>query len=1208
MVRDSRTTTSPGNATIQESSQGDHPDARGGQRLTPPLGSLLVRLVASEPFRALRDELATTGRAARQHVPHPAKAALAAALAQGQRVAWIARDSEVADRVADAVRSWVASPAEVVLLEPRSALPFERGELVVDESAGRVAALAAWSTGRPRLLITSLLAVAQPTIAVAQLATDALRLQAGDTLPLESVTRRCLELGYEPVPLVGGRGEFARRGGIVDLFPSGATGPLRIEWFGDTIESIRAIDPADQRSREPVGEALLLPASEFLLDAPRVAAARAAAERLSAASGAGDGLPPRLAADLEQWEHSIARGALERGDGLEIWAPLLVDARPFDHLGGALLLLDEPAELRDAATSLERQVEERRGALLTTRILPADWPASLPSASLLLDALTKAGAARLELSWSADTGRLVGATPSDPFSWHDPLVPAGRARALAEGLAGWRRGGARTVVISEQAGRLAELFAEAGERVEVGSTIDADPVDGSLTLLAGGLDGGFQGGIDGLTLITDRELFGATRVRRPVVHRRGITRESAERLTPGDHLVHIDHGVGIFVRMVRRGGFDDARDYLEIEYGGGDRVFVPVEQLSRIARYTGSDRPPLSQLGGGGWRRAKERAKRAADDLADELLRIYAARELARRPPLPPASPWLAEFEAAFPYRETPDQLTAIEAVKGDLVRARPMDRVIVGDVGYGKTEVALRAAFATLEAGRQVALLVPTTVLALQHIETFRRRLAAYPFRLELLSRSISTARQSEIVAALGRGEVDLVVATHRLLSKDISFKHLGLLIVDEEHRFGVAAKERLKALREELDVMTLTATPIPRTLNLALSGIRDLSTIETPPEDRQPVTTRVTEASLELVRDALLRELERGGQSYYVHNRVESIEAAAEQIRSLIPGAHVVVGHGQMEDRALERAMGEFVRGEAQVLVCTTIIESGLDIPNANTIIVDRADQLGLAQLYQLRGRVGRSSRRAWCYLLYRREDALSALARKRLKAIFDASHLGAGFQLALADLEIRGAGDLLGGEQSGHIAAVGFDLYAQLLAESVAQRRAEREGRPAPTPRRSAVIDLPVTAHLSEAYVADEGQRLDLYRRLGVADSAQGIAGIATELRDRFGALPPEAQRLLEVATLRAEASVAGLASLLMDEGHLAIRLGALDRRQALRNLDPLLGAPFELEGNLLRSRRALAPAAAWELAVAAVRLLAAAAPSAVPQAAAPNATLA
>lgn len=1164
------------------------------------LSALLARLHASPPFVELQQRLRRDRAASLIHVPHAAKAALGAALAQEARLVWIARNPEVAERVADSLRAWSAEPERVTLLEPRSSLPYERGELVVDESAGRVAALAAWASGECRILVTSLLAALQSSVDPSALAEESLSLVPGRRMSLDEATERVATLGYERVPLVGGRGEYARRGGILDCFPAGAQTPVRVEWFGDEIESIRSIDPATQRSGAPLTRAVLLPASEFPLTPAVVAQARRAAE--AHARRDGTELSPTLVADLARWESAPIP---ERGDALEVWSPLLAPSRPLDHFGEALAILDEPSELLSSAASLARQSADRFDVLKTTHILPTSWPSPIPPPADALKMLKTIGAQRLELTWSSEAGRIGTRETSDTFGWHDPLMPSGRTRQLAEGIESWQRDGARVVIVSEQAKRLSELLAEAGAATPVSDEISKDPKPKSITLLHGGLDGGFQGGVDGLTLITDRELFGATRVRRAAVHRRGITREAAERLTPGDHLVHADHGVGRFLRMVRRGGEGDARDYLEIEYGGGDRVFVPTEQLARIARYTGAEEPALSRLGGGEWRRAKERAKRAADELADELLRIYAARELAHRPPIHGDSPWLIEFEAAFPFRETPDQLSAIDAVKGDFAKGRPMDRVIVGDVGYGKTEVALRAAFAALEAGRQVALLVPTTILALQHVETFRRRLAAYPFRLELLSRSISSAKQAEVVAGLNDGSVDLVVATHRLLSRDVSFNRLGLLIVDEEHRFGVAAKERLKSIRAELDVMTLTATPIPRTLNLALSGIRDLSTIETPPEDRHPVATRVAEASLELVRDALLRELERGGQSYYVHNRVESIEAAAEQLRGALPDARIAVGHGQMEERALERVMGEFVRGEVDILVCTTIIESGLDIPNANTIIVDRADRLGLAQLYQLRGRVGRSNRRAWCYLLYRQEEALSEVARKRLKAIFDAAHLGAGFQLALADLEIRGAGDLLGGEQSGHIAAVGFDLYSQLLAESVEAKRAAREGRAPARKRSTAILDLPVTAHLPNIYVEDEGQRLDIYRRLGAAQSAESIRSIADEMRDRFGELPAAAERLLEVAQLRVDASDAGLASIVLDDGRLVIRYADLPRGVAERVLADRPRGELTFQQGGIRTSAPASPERIWRLAVEIVgalaregRRLEAAAASAVP----------
>jgi transcription-repair coupling factor (superfamily II helicase) len=516
------------------------------------------------------------------------------------------------------------------------------------------------------------------------------------------------------------------------------------------------------------------------------------------------------------------------------------------------------------------------------------------------------------------------------------------------------------------------------------------------------------------------------------------------------------------------------------------------------------------------------------------------------------------ELEASFPYEETPDQQRAILEVKADMEAGRPMDRVVVGDVGYGKTEVALRAAFKAIQDGRQVAVLVPTTVLADQHLRTFAQRFAAFPTTVRMLSRSVPPREQQATLAGLEAGSVDLVVGTHRLLSKDVRIRDLGLLVVDEEQRFGVAAKERLKQLRREVDVLTLSATPIPRTLNLALVGVRDLSVIETPPEDRLPIQTRVAEASAGLVKDAILRELDRGGQAFYVHNRVETIEAQAEQLRRLLPGARIVVGHGQMDERLLEGVMRTFAGGEADVLVCTTIIESGLDIPNANTIVIDRADTLGLAQLYQLRGRVGRSSRRAYAYLLYRRRDRLSDEARKRLQAIFNASELGAGFQIALSDLEIRGAGNILGGEQSGHMTSVGFDLYTKLLAEAVEERKATWEGRAPTLAPAGATVDLPVDAHLPDTYVPDEAAKLELYRRLARARTPGDLAAFREEAADRFGPMPPAVVRLVEVVELRLAAEAAGITSLAREEGQLVVRFGSgLSRGEAMRLI---AGAPL------------------------------------------------
>jgi transcription-repair coupling factor (superfamily II helicase) len=676
-----------------------------------------------------------------------------------------------------------------------------------------------------------------------------------------------------------------------------------------------------------------------------------------------------------------------------------------------------------------------------------------------------------------------------------------------------------------------------------------------VTVVERSLNGGFEGGPDGLAFVTDREIFGSVRVRRPKAMRRVVPRDILERLVPGDLVVHIDHGVARYEQMLRRGNPAEGedRDYLELSFAAGDKIFVPVEQITRISRYSGAEHPQLSKLGGTEWLRTKQRVRKAVADLAEELLNLYAARANAPGHAFAGDTPWQQEMEASFPYEETPDQLSAVVEVKADMEAGRPMDRLVVGDVGYGKTEVALRAAFKAIQDGKQVAVLVPTTVLAAQHHQTFGQRFAAFPMRVRLLSRFVGQVEQKATLAGLADGSVDLVIGTHRLLSKDVVFRDLGLVVVDEEQRFGVAAKERLKQLRREVDVLTLSATPIPRTLNLALAGVRDMSVIETPPEDRLPIQTRVAEASAGLVRDAILRELDRGGQVFYVHNRVETIEAQTEQLRRMLPGVRFVVGHGQMAEGQLESVMIKFADGAADVLVCTTIIESGLDIPNANTIIIDRADTLGLAQLYQLRGRVGRSSRRAYAYLLYRRRERMSEEARKRLQAIFNASELGAGFQIALADLEIRGAGNILGGEQSGHMAAVGFDLYSRLLAEAVEERKARREDRPVRVERPQAVLDLPVEAHLPDTYVAEEAQKLELYRRLARARTGGDLAAFRQELTDRFGPMPPPVVRLVEVAELRLTAEAAGVASMSREDGQLVVRFGeGLSRATAMRLL--------------------------------------------------------
>ncbi|MEX0785681.1 MAG: transcription-repair coupling factor, partial [Dehalococcoidia bacterium] len=744
----------------------------------------------------------------------------------------------------------------------------------------------------------------------------------------------------------------------------------------------------------------------------------------------------------------------------------------------------------------------------------------------------------------------AGAAPASGASIRLPFAPpdayGGRLRSLAADLAESTARGRALVVVSQQPERLAEVLEEDGIAASL-TEEPQRPQPGAIALVRGSLAHGWRltTSQPPLTLLTDAEVFGFVKQRRRLPRTTSASRDAfLADLTPGDHVVHVEHGIARFAGLVQRRIDGVDHEYLELRYAQGDKLFVPADQVDRVSRYVGpgDQTPSLTRLGSQEWSRAKERVRRAVADLAKDLIDLYASRELVEGRAFPPDTAWQQELEASFPYVETGDQLAAVRAVKADMEAVRPMDRLVCGDVGYGKTEVAVRAAFKAVMDGTQVAVLVPTTVLAQQHFATFSERLAGFPVRVEMLSRFRSDREQREVVGELGRGGVDIVIGTHRLLQRDVAFKDLGLVVIDEEQRFGVAHKERLKQMRKEVDVLTLSATPIPRTLHMSLSGIRDMSTMETPPEQRLPIKTYVSEFDDRVVREAILRELERGGQVYFVHNRVHDIERITSHLRELVPEAEIAVAHGQQHEDILETAMLDFVEGRTDVLVCTTIIESGLDIPNVNTIIIDKADKLGLAQLYQLRGRVGRGAARAYAYLLFDRYRSLSEPAQKRLEAIFEATELGAGFQIALRDLEIRGAGNLLGAEQSGNIGAVGFELYVRLLADAVERLKAMREGRPPPEPstqQAPLTIDLPFTAHLPASYVGDLNLRLALYQRMAAVETVDEVDALAGELRDRFGAPPPAAENLLFAVRVRALARRAGVRSILQVEHDLVIQ---------------------------------------------------------------------
>jgi transcription-repair coupling factor (superfamily II helicase) len=1109
------------------------------------LSNLLPLIDDAAGLGAVRERVASGRGRAVLGVPDAAKAAVVAALARaadGPLLVVVSKPAR-ASALVEELEAWLGDQWPVIPFAERDALPYER--LLPDPEAlrDRLRAVEVLHSRAWAVVVASALALAQRTFPRA--GADAMRviLETGGTTAPDALLVSLLRLGYRVAPLVEQPGDAARRGGIVDVFPATADAPLRIEFLGDVVESIRRFEPETQRSLERVDSVTLGPARE-VTDLPAVIQELTSRVDLS-------GLADEA---RERFEEELAR--LAAGDSIPeegFYVPFLAHGLLTDHLpDDALLVVDEQPDVVRALEEHAQQAEEARANLEVRGELPRGLPAPHAPASEVHAALDR-HAGRLELARFAVEGSATdGAPPAAtaagairlPFAAGDAY--GGRLRSLTSAVSESLARGRAVVIASQQAERLGEVLSEEGIPARLAPEAPA-PEPGGAIIVKGSLAQGWRlpTSQPPLTLLTDAEVFGFVKQRRRLPRRGSAARDAfLAELTPGDYVVHIEHGIARFAGLVQRRVDGIEREYLELRYAQGDKLFVPVEQVDRVSRYVGpgDQTPGLTRLGSQEWPRAKERVRRAVADLARGLLELYASREVVPGHAFPADTPWQQELEASFPYVETPDQLEAVREVKADMERERPMDRLVCGDVGYGKTEVAVRAAFKAVIDGRQVAILVPTTVLAQQHLTTFKERLAGFPVRVEMLSRFRSDREQREIVAALAEGSLDVVIGTHRLLQKDISFKDLGLVIIDEEQRFGVAHKERLKEMRKQVDVLTLSATPIPRTLHMSLSGIRDMSTMETPPEQRLPIKTYVAEFDDRLVREAVLRELERGGQVYFVHNRVHDIELVAKRLRDLVPEAEIGIGHGQMPEEALERAMLDFVAGRLDVLVCTTIIESGLDIPNVNTIIIDRADGLGLAQLYQLRGRVGRGAARAYAYLLFDKYRSLSEVAQKRLQAIFEATELGAGFQIALRDLEIRGAGNLLGAEQSGHIGAVGFDLYVRLLADAVERLRAMREGRKPPPPatqQTPLTIDLPITAHLPPAYVEDINVRLAIYQRMAAADRPEQADALAEELRDRFGPPPPAAQNLLLTVRVRALARRAGVTSVQREGDDIVVR---------------------------------------------------------------------
>jgi transcription-repair coupling factor (superfamily II helicase) len=1012
-------------------------------------------------------------------------------------------------------------------------------------------------------------------------------MSVGQLLDLERTLRRWAGLGYEPVTVVESAGQFSHRGGIIDVFPPSDDLPVRIELWGNQIDSIRRFDPATQRSRERVESVTITPAREALpRHGPRVAGRVA------------EVLERDLADDLveELDEHHRGLDQAAPFPGLEFYLPMLYSgpATLLDYLpSDGLLVVDDRWELADTWAELEEEALDLKRTVDGEGALPARYP--LPYATW--DAWMEATTDRPVVTLGHGREEGLGADGA-PSRLSDCFIPGprfgGQLKPLLDHIEMAQLRGDSVIVLSRQARRLADLWSREHAYVpplEDLRDLPRSPLERPrLTFVQGALEEGWmlQPPMGPATLLlTDGEIFGWRRPapRRPVHRRKAAPESGFSDFSPGDYVVHVEYGIGVFRGLVTRRVEGGEQEYLLVEYGGRggeppDRLYVPIYQTDRLSRYVGaSDRPPsLSRLGKARWRDVKDRVKKATQEVARELLDLYATRELATGHAYRPDRPWQTELEASFPYFETRGQREAIADVKDDMESPQPMDRLICGDVGYGKTEVAVRAAFKAVMDGRQAAVLVPTTVLAQQHFATFRQRMGPFPVEIEMLSRFRTRAEQEEILERLLAEQIDIVIGTHRLLQDDVAFADLGLLIIDEEQRFGVTHKERFKRMRTELDVLTMTATPIPRTLYMALTGARDISVIETPPEERLPVSTYVGTYDNALVRRAILRELERGGQIFYVHNRVQTIEAARRRLERIVPEARFGVAHGQMRGRDLEETMVRFVDGAIDVLVCTTIIESGLDIPSANTLIVERAGRFGLSQLYQLRGRVGRAAERAYAYLFHERESRLTVEGRQRLETIREASGLGDGYTIAMRDLEIRGAGDILGTRQSGHISAVGFHLYTRLLARAVEELKAAREGRaPPPEPLSNIRIDLPIPVRLPEDYVPDTWLRLKMYRRLAELNTMADIEEMERELADRFGPLPTLAQNLLFQLRLKALARDAGVRSVTVDNGRLALRpAGEFPREELRRHLARIV------DGRVSISRHGvwLAKEAGWE----------------------------
>ncbi len=1020
-------------------------------------------------------------------------------LKTGRAVLFITPDQESSEKAYDDFAAFLG-PDRAAFFPSWEVQPYEIRAPHAENIGDRLATLHDLAHGRRKVICAPAVALSEPTIARERLGKLSLELTEGQAVDPEDLKFRLVQMGFARQAMVEQLGDFAVRGGIIDIFPATEPEPIRFEFFGDEIESVRTFSVLSQRSLSRRKQAVILPLREFLVDQETV---------------------ELVSSELPQEQAIALHDALGPGhmfDGLEFFTHLFESGKStlFDHLPpDAIVVRDDPGLIREEIESLFEKARER---FEDRNSYPFGEPEQIfVGKERLGESLENFATVNLQgIIKEEQTDIEIVTVPQEPAGPH--------IKSLAEKLEAHRREGHSVIISCDGEGqkrRLGELLSE---------------YDVAVPMEPRRISSGFGLPEVSLWFLTDHEIFSRVTTRKKARRfREGIALSSYQSLQPGDFVVHIDYGIGHYRGLETIVVDGRKRDCLLIFYAGDDKLYVPIEEFARVQKFAGKDgAPTLSRLGTGAWEKAKARAKKAILDMAEELIALYAKRQALPGYAFPPDSNWYKELEASFPFEETPDQEKAIEDIKADMMRETPMDRLVCGDVGYGKTEVAIRAAFKAVEAGKQVAVLVPTTILAQQHLNTFRERLSRFPVKVEMLSRFRLPKDSKAVKEGLRIGTVDIVVGTHMLLSKEIEFRDLGLLVIDEEHRFGVAHKEKIRRMRTQVDTLTLTATPIPRTLQLSLLGARDMSVINTPPKDRHPIVTEVALFNDRVIFEAIERELARDGQVFFVHNRVESIDAIHRYLRKLLPTVTIGVGHGQMHERSLEKVMMNFLEKKYQVLLATTIIESGLDIPSVNTIIINRADKLGLAQLYQLRGRVGRSARRAYAYLLVPPLKMLTEKARKRLRAIEEFTELGSGYHLALRDLEIRGAGNILGAQQHGFIEEVGFDLYCRLLEEAVSEIR-----QTVPAPEKADIkIQTDLDLFVPEEYVDDPNLRVDLYRAISEISSSEKLAAFAEELKDRFGPHPEAVQNLLSLAEVRLLAAKLGVQRLIYKNGELLL----------------------------------------------------------------------